>query len=209
METKTIVEAIIIIIVVAFLIILPTKGWSIVQYIMNWDVEETIQAPSIEISNKFENIKSDYNNCFASTKNNCLCNIQIQTFPEGYFVTYDKEIIDFRKVYDKYKKGFDFIPLENSIGFKDYQSFTGKNINCYAEYDLSIGIINTKTFSKTSYLLLYAPTGIVTTEGTSTESHLFLNNIPTFYKFKNEICFVLEDKLTKEGQAYISKLPKC
>jgi len=208
MELKTIVEAIIIIIVITFLIILPTKGWAGIKYILNWDIEEQNIQLSQDMMDKSKEIFSSYDNCFNSKKNNCLCDINLQLFPEGYLLMYENVRLDFSKIKESFMDGFGFTRPGSTIG-SSYQFFTGKNINCYVEYDSSTGLINTKSIGKTSYLLLYALTGIVTTEGAQTTSHSFLNNKPTFYKFKNEICFVLEDKLVKKGQDYINNLPKC
>ena len=57
MELKTIVEAIIIVIVIAFLIILPTKGYTIIQYIMSWDVEEGITPMDVAVASMLRKIK--------------------------------------------------------------------------------------------------------------------------------------------------------
>ena len=209
MPIEKIGAIILIVIVAVFLILIPTKGWSIVKYVTNYNIGEVSQAPPTEITNQFKLISTDFGNCFNSKNNNCLCNTHIQLFPERYFITFDTEIIDFRRILPGFDNGYKFTSLENSIAFKQYVSFKGKNINCYVEYDSNTGLINTKIIGKTSYLLLYTLTGIVTTEGTQTTSHSFLNNKPTFYKFKNEICFVLEDKLVKKGQDYINNLPKC
>ncbi|MBU0962487.1 MAG: hypothetical protein KKD48_01130 [Nanoarchaeota archaeon] len=226
MQTKTIVEAIIIVIVVAFLILIPTKGWSIVKYITDWDVEGQFPISSEQITTEFDNIASDYENCFNSKNNNCLCNINVQLFPENYAISYDSS---YRMDIIRLRSGID-IPA----GLKDFgniqgikrKEFLGKTINCYLYYNCDtkkyeIGLPNSKT--TTSYLLVgQSPIKLYLEPQVG---NLIYYPFSGLYKIGNDICFLVpfmlaekrcgffssmsNNALVKEGQDYINNLPKC
>ncbi|MDD5650569.1 MAG: hypothetical protein PHF86_09170 [Candidatus Nanoarchaeia archaeon] len=209
MATKTIVELALVILVIAFLIWVPTKGWPIVKTILNMNPEqETISSIPVEISNKFPEITNSYEKCFNSSKKECLCNIDLMTFPDRYVLEYSNIRISLTRVKEEYSKAFDILSnADSTIGSVGSKIFSGKNINCYITYNKNLVINNIADYS---YLFLASyPKTILFKEPSKTEAHYFVNKQPTFYKEGNNICFVLEDKLSKDGRDYINKLSQC
>lgn len=224
MEKKIIVETIIVLIVVFVVILIPTKGWSIVNYIMNMDkVPETMANTPQQVIDKTNEIFTNYENCFGSKDNNCLCDISFIAFPERYVLVYYDTRLIFTKIKEEfYSKSESFITkikeiksdskyymeTEATTGSEYYKEFQKKDINCYVTY--SNKAISIKNPDGNSYLLLESPSNVVfKLPNSDPVTYTFLNKKPTFYKKDNNICFVLEDQLSKEGINYINKLPKC
>lgn len=223
MEVKTVIEAIIIIVVVGFLIFLPSKGYTAVKYILNYGEEGVVKDTPEGVSGEFQNIISDFEAYANSNDNNCLVDIKLLRFPSDYSLTFiSPNIIEITN------------PTRKMI-VKDNRQFLKKGIvNCYL-YDNGLKI---KNVDGASYLPLdLIPFRIIKkSQGDSMLlsakydrpnsqdeliSFLFKNNLKDmfdyffledkylFYKQDNNICFILESTLTKEGQEYIKTLNKC
>jgi hypothetical protein len=235
-STEKVLSLILIVMIILFIgISIYPKLHSIVDKILNLDKpQEILSKPSI---NEFKKITVDYEKCLSSQKNKCLCDINIVLFPERYLLAYEQSRLDFSMVKKEYATRFSmdsFVETYNNIknlkdlnlnmvsnsGFmgsgatigSSYKNFNG-NINCYVGYTNKN--TNIKNLDTTSFLLLDSLGQAIITEklfgdiAKISRSHNFINKKPTFYKEGNNICFVLEDKLSKDGIDYINKLQKC
>ena len=120
METKTIAEAIIIVMVIVFLVLIPSKGGPIVKTLLNMDEDIIPQVTPDSVKQEFQNIINSYEECFNSNKDNCICNTNLLLFPSDYFLSFYNP---------------NSITLERSGNpVIDQHYFNNKKINCYITY---------------------------------------------------------------------------
>lgn len=210
---KYVIYGFIALIIIIFSGVILGKGWGPVKYILNYGEEEVVKDVPDAIANEFYNITAGYEKCFNSKDDNCLCNVKILLFPKGYNLLYTKRIIE-------------IVKGEVLTGpIKRYDFDINKNINCYVRYDntLKIEYIQDPSYlpldTSEKKVLIKKPKGawskFVHSLGGQKEGledyyeYPFLDNKLQFYKQENNICFVLKDELSSEGQAYIKVLAKC
>ena len=225
--TEKVISAIIIFIVVAIILFYPlNKGWATVKSILGYGEPVIVKNTPADISKAFQDIVSQYQACFNSKEDNCLCDIGSLKFPPGYYISYiNNHFIELNKIAEgNVQTSVSKNERSNNINLP-----AEKNVYCYISYDNgqvkinSPSDLNKDTNINPVYLLLNEsiPEVMIRTYLT-VPGHLalkynfvgykdyhFLNDNTIFFKQGNNICFILKEKLSSDGQDYINKLSKC
>ena len=221
---------IIILIVAAIIIYYPiTKGLDVAKSILGYGDQDIIKDTPESITSEFQKFVANYESCFNSDDNDCICNNLLLRFPPGYYISYiGHRLMEINRL----KIENEQLMVDKERGRKNFEN--DQIVNCYVDYNNGPVV---STVEKPTYFPLdimprailvydtsigYLPSNLEKYDDIITKkvSYGFYNEIDyddyhfaaenkMFYKKDNNICFVLKEKLSGEGQVYINKLPQC